>query len=448
MLNGVLVQFAPDTTVTVGEQAYQDADQLSTLRARYSDTHLFRRDGEDRILSIPVVENEQPLGDSVSDRQLEDAPWVAASLVLDALLRLFVRMNRSLARPRPLVMLSTRADDMLLSRAWPENVEKPDWLEKRVTYEFSTRNVYPDEGPPAVLLACDVRTRNVIDATCDVLLENGIDVKGRYVQAEVAGGDPRFKPRRRLVGRVRAIQGPRLILDDAAEGIEQIETSEAFLEPRGETLRWMTQQLLRNKASKVLNTLAASASVINAGPDRLRRVRDIFAYLADQPLELVPGIGFKLSPLLREGKTNWQFGSEMMAKPMLVFDAGGGRTDVWSERGLDTNGPYDRQFFTPKQPRITVICQASVQGQVEQFVYKFFEGMPDVAGRKDGVGRKPYAKGFVRRFALEKPHVQTFLAEGAKADEYRAACRSALEFAADSGEPWSLALVQVRFPIK
>jgi hypothetical protein len=130
-------------------------------------------------------------------------------------------------------------------------------------------------------------------------------------------------------------------------------------------------------------------------------------------------------------------------RPVLVFDPSGTHTDTWNERGVEKNGPYDQRNFTPKQLRIAVICQAQFEGQVEKFVAKFLDGMPDVKVRAGDKERQPFGKGFIRRFALEAPKVRTFVASGNSVEKYSDACRRSVEAATNEGFEWNLALVQI-----
>jgi hypothetical protein len=76
---------------------------------------------------------------------------------------------------------------------------------------------------------------------------------------------------------------------------------------------------------------------------------------------------------------------------------------------------------------IAVICQAKHEGQVDRFVAKFLDGMPNVTSRQNNIAR--YGDGFIRRFHLEKPSVTFFTTRSASAEDYATASREALAFA-------------------
>ena len=111
-------------------------------------------------------------------------------------------------------------------------------------------------------------------------------------------------------------------------------------------------------------------------------------------------------------------------------------------------GPYDQRTFTPKKLNIAVICQARHEGQVEAFVAKFLDGMPDVKTGRRGRETARYGDGFLRRFQLERPNVQMFTTASPSISGYQEACRKGLEYAANVGIQWDLALVQIEEEFK
>jgi hypothetical protein len=375
---------------------------------------------------------------------LKDSPPLVAMLALDALLRYFHRMGRPIWKHKPLRMVSNKGDDLLLRRAIPNGVRVPDWLEQRVSYVFDTRVVYPEHAAPALLLICDVKTSNFIATSCATLLEHGIPIEGRYVQIVNAQGDSRLTPRPRLLGRVTGIEGNVLLLDDHEDGYETVSAAEARLESRHENLELCLRHVAPAQAETILNRLDALSSKVNGGPERLRRIESMFQHLRSVNFELAPALPFAIGPSVKQGtKGVWFPTREVMKKPPLVFSPLPGRTDVWNERGIDKYGPYDQRLFTPRRPRIAVVCLAELQGQVEQFVRKFRDGMPDVTYGRPPSARKPYEHGFVRRFALEAFDTTIFTVTTKSATAYRDACLRAIEHATDKGFEWTLALIQI-----
>jgi hypothetical protein len=315
----------------------------------------------------------------------------------------------------------------------------PPWLESRVTYDFESRTIHGLDGEPFVELCCDVKTANEIKATCAELISFGIMLEGRTVARANPGSDNRLSRRLEYVGKVRKTVGERLFLDDARDSVESVSAHDVYLEPRRETFEWLVRGIAGKDANEVLHRLEQSAAAVTQGPGKLRRIEKLFEHLEKEQLRLTPTQPLKLSKLLRSGDRNSFPVHTIVPKPVLMFDPAGRRTNTWNELGLDKNGPYDQSYFTPKQPRIAVICEQVRKGEVELFFRKFLDGMPDVAAGK----RRPFERGFTRRFMLERPIIKVFTASSLTAEDYRVASRACLDDSARSGDEWNLALIQI-----
>ena len=195
--------------------------------------------------------------------------------------------------------------------------------------------------------------------------------------------------RRRLVGRVRAVKGDLLELDDHEDGFEAIKASDAYLEARAETFDECVLNILGpSDGGQVLAAAEQAAQELNSGPGRKRQIVEALKYLQTLTnLEAVPDANFKISALLEQGVQGFPK-LEYIKKPTLVFDPAGTRTTDFAESGLKKHGPYDQQTHTPKKLRIVVVCEARSEGQVDAFVAKFLNGMPNVlTGQKVQAGR-------------------------------------------------------------
>ena len=419
-------------------------ERLTELRAGYRGSHFFKWDRvRDRIASIPLTEGQEPIGDEVLELRCADAPWLVAPLVLEALLKFFHSHKRPVLTYKPLRIVTRQASDDLLRRKNLPGIAIPSWLERRVSYLFDTRTIYPDFKNPRIGLACDVRISKIISANVRQLQGIGFDPVGHYVETLEERDDPRLVLRRRLVGRVAELQGTKLVFDDHLEGVASVESADAFLEPRQEKVVACLKALFGDKADQVIAYADQAAAALQNGQEQLRRTRQLFDFLRDRELQLAPGVSFKIGQLLASdhAESAWFPCVEVIAKPDLVFDPSGTRTDTWNQRGLDRHGPYDRRTFSPKAPNVAVVCQDANQGQVEQWAARFLEGMPGVG---DGKGGAAYEKGFVRRYDFQHAKTTTFTAPGADAASYEAACRRALQEAADRNVRWDLALVQTQ----
>jgi hypothetical protein len=438
------LNFAPVTLkcgsdVLIGRQPYT-AERLTALRAEFYATHVFHRDGKrDVILDIPVLAGQQPIGNVEERIDLTKRLDLWPALLSEALLRAF-QEARDIIGTRPVAVLGSA------SRGLIQHGRLPSWIEKRTVQRFDVRSIHLTNNTRVVGLVCEIKTRNIIDANCAELLQREFPLLGRYVQINEPARDPRIARHRRLVGRVRAIQGASLVLDDHEDGYETVLAGDAFVEARKENFEACVRHLLGGDAASVLRSAEQKADTLHTGPGRKAQLEETLRYLQDKAhLEAVPGAKFGFAPLLSSDDKQFPF-VEDLPKPFLVFDPSGTRKDDRNERGLKKNGPYDQRTFTPKSLRIAVICQAKHEGQVDRFVAKLLDGMPSTLTGLNKVAR--YGDGLLRRFQLSRPQVQFFTSSTASAADYASATRDALKLAADESFKWNLALVQVEEEFK
>jgi Piwi domain len=436
-LNAAPVEVDPAVILKVGLQEFE-ADTLRRLRREHGETHVFRRDNQtNRIQSIAVAAGTEPLGESSEEHSAAEVPWLVAFLVTEGLRRFFRAHSRPILSYRPLRVMGRHHDHDL----FPADHGLPNWLQKRISFVFDTRLLRLERDKSTVVLACDIRAKHLITADCAELLAQGVPLQSRYVGVLDPTRDLELMPKPRLVGCVREVLGSRLILEDHLEGFATVEAADAYLEPRSENVVWCIRHLRPQEAEQLMNAADGKARALRHGPTRLVALRKAFEDLRQQKVEYVPGTSVRLGSMLSQNDRKHFPAVQILEKPVLVFDPSGSRTGKWNQGGLDDHGPYDQRYFTPKKLRIALISQAAVQGQTEQFLNKFLEGLPDV--KLGTPPRAPYAKGFLRRYALETAKVEAFITPTADAKGYAGACRKALQAATDAGQRWDLAVVQI-----
>lgn len=434
-LNFSPVCLSGETTINVGYRPYHE-DVLRDLRAEFGATHVFKREREDdTIIDIPVADGVEPLADKVLEIDLAQSRRFWAPLLNAALVRTFSG-SREIISDYPVEVLGSPQRNYIID----ENL--PDWVQILSLLQFTPRTIYNTNGKPCFGLVFDARTRAQLLANCAELQSQGISPLGRYVMIDQPPHDPRLAHKTITVGRVVAIEGETLILDDHRDGYSKVSAVDARLTGSRVDFDWCVHRLIPHTAEHVLAAARTRASALNAGPGRLQMLNQTLGFFRGEKLEAVPGVNFVFGDWLTSGQGAFPE-SEIIKKPSLVFDPAGTRNDIWNERGIKDNGPYDQRTFSPKKLHIAIICQARYEGQVDAFMAKFLDGMPDVKTGRQGYETARYGDGFLRRFKLERPNVQMFTAASASLEGYRSACEAALQQAADKGFKWDLAMVQI-----
>lgn len=417
-----------DADVRVGWLSYDGDGRLSRLRDQYNATHVFRREGPNRIVAVPVVANAPEVGDSFGHIRLQKHLPLCAALIRNAILNYLCGLGRTVLSYEPLKLIAR--NDLLRDAV---GQAAPSWLSVRPVYELAVRPVYFFRQEPFVAVALDVRTTRLIERTCAELAEDGFSSVGHYVGRRVPEADSRIAARFELLGKVQAQNGQKLVLTDGREGVESVE-SDTWLERAAfdDCLSFA----LGERAAQVREVLADQRASFRYGPTKLDKITKIVEFFSVSRHEMVPGVSFAFRPLLASGTANLPQ-PEPAPKPVYIFDPSGAKTNTWNDGGLNQHGPYTSQVFTPNTPRVCVICQKARKGHVEQFLHKLLNGVSLPSGR-----RNYFEKGFLRKYAIKDVLPEFFVAEGSSVQAYKAACDQAVE-RSSSGQKWDLALVQI-----
>jgi Piwi domain len=427
----------PKTKIAVGRLPY-DESHLEKLRRDDAGALLVQRQ-DDSMVAISLLPDRKAPG-SPSEIDLSTLPRLAAVLARESLLRfLHHAVGYSILSRRPLRVIGEKPANLV-----HPDYELPDWIEKRLVMRFDTRVLYREAETPQVILLCDVGTRNSLGASCADLHKLGVPLIGRYVSIQEAAFDPRLEDYRKIVGRIIDVENGIVHLEDYAEGYSSVRAEDVSLEPRRENWNLCIEALLGARAEKVIDAIENDVAQIRQGDARLNLIRKTLTFLGNQRLEFVPGMVMQLAPMFSEAGRSWSFPTKTLERPPLVFSPSGGQTGTWAQGTLDQLGPYDQRDFTPKTPRIALICQDKYQGETSRCVGAFLDGIPDavIPGRSSFPPTAPFQNGFIGRFRLTKSIVDTFTATDETAGAYEDACRRALDAASDRGFTWDLAIVQ------
>ncbi|WP_244148124.1 argonaute/piwi family protein [Syntrophobacter fumaroxidans] len=443
----MLLNFSPiefeDTEIEPGFFPYgTDGEQvLKELRQQYRATHVFRRDGPDQIIAVPVVADAQRLGEKPKKIRLKENLGLTASLIRNSLINYLVGLPRIVTNYDAIRFI---AQEDILHSSLPPGVTCPDWIGVRLLYEMAVRPIYFFRQEPFIAAVIDVRTTRILDRTVGELLENGFSPVGHYVATRVSKyQDPRIAPRAELLGKVEAVEANTLALVDSKDHLQSVDANEVWLEKRAFSA--CLAHAFQGKDQLIGSDLEKARADLRSGPTKLRRINSIVEFFASKQYFLAPGISFKFTPLLSDDSKRQFPPLELAPKPTYIFDQTGSKTSTWNDGGLDQHGPYTAKVFTPNRPKLCVICQREQKGRVEQFLHKFINGIvlptavPSYRGRQK---RNYFEKGLLRKYALQDVTYEFFLAEDRQPRSYKEACRQALE-QHGAGMKWDLALVQI-----
>ncbi len=416
----------PDLEVDVYSTPFQDSGSLKELRIQYQDHFAILRRG-DSVVLLPVVANAPTLDFTVEKKSLRDDLGLLAEAARKALARRVKEMGRVILGRDPLSFLS-ESENLLVAAA--NGIALPKWLAVRPLIEVSVRTMRAGRHSELVFIV-DIRSAQRIDASCSELSRDGVVLEGLYV-------GKRYHDSEKIqnLGKVQSITETTAKLVDNRDGYAEVTLASVSLVPDRNAFERSLEFVCGTQTDAVQIRLRKILADFRAGPERFRRIEQIRKYFANLSLEIIPGVNLEIGEFASSG-SSFLAHIEDAPRPTYVFDPAGRKTDIWHDRGLETNGPYSAQTFTPNQPNVCVICQGNRKGQVEQFVKKFLDGV-DSGNQKDR-----FQKGFIRKYGLNSVRTEFFTTQGDSTESYQAAAKKAIEHATDKSMKWDLALVQI-----
>jgi hypothetical protein len=267
VLNFSPVQFN-DIEMTIGCLPYgQDGEQvLEQLRREHNRTHVFRRNGADRIVAVSVSGDAPLIGEPEAIR-LKDHLGLAAALVRNALLTYLDGLGRTVMGYDPMRFIART--DVLREI---QGISPPEWLALRFLYEVAIRPVYFFKRDPFLAAIVDVRTTRLIERTAWELIQDGFfPIEGFYVGKRVPGHDPRIAPRFESLGCVTSREGSELHLADSRDGIKTVDAREVW--PEKSVFAPCLSHVFRERAPRILELIEIKRAALRQGRKRLDHIK-------------------------------------------------------------------------------------------------------------------------------------------------------------------------------
>ncbi len=405
------------------------------------DVHALRMGSE--LAVVPLVPDAD-LPRARGALRAADHPNLVAGLAREAVLReVMTRADKGyrVTRRRPLVVEAGGAGT---ENVLPPGLGLPEWLKKRLVLEFDVRTLV-SRGDVEIVLTCSHRLRTFIDVPVSELRELGVPLAGKTVSTMGAAADPKLAGRLGYAGRILAVDDDgALTLEDHGDGSEAVPDGELYLEPSRANFAAVVGALTQGRASDVLKAVADAEARWHGGGVTRDTVAKTIAWLKRcEALTLADGVPMEIGAPLDQSIKGAGFPNvDAFPKPKLSFGPGGARENRWAQKELDDGGPYDRESFPLKKPRIAVVFEPGFRRNIAGIVEGFLYGLPNV--RSQGPNPlAPHPTGLVGRFRLGEPQVSYFPTAGDRGVDYAEAARAANADAAGRDEQWNLALLQV-----
>ena len=243
---------------------------------------------------------------------------------------------------------------------------------------------------------------------------------------------------RRLVGRIAAVRNDTVALSEAYGNESSVPLDSVYLEGSRTAFSRCLRTILGPRFQRFEDARYELEQGFFTGPalDKLlQKMGDILKKAS--PLSLTPGLDCTVGDriqLTNSGEYTTFYRSSTVE---YCFDAAKSKRTSYAWPGLEKYGPYSRDTFSAKTPRILVVCPDSVEGKVDQFLRKLRDGITSLP-------RCSFASGLTRTFHLLNPRFDTCTLSLEPGTSPAKAYRQAIQdFVASRGSAYDAAIVVI-----
>jgi len=301
----------------------------------------------------------------------------------------------------------------------------------RPRYALEARVIETADGEPFVGLAVKMDTGWAITAPLPELAAAGVPLAGLdVVRRDAAPGQ------RRLVGRIGELSGGMVALAESLHGARAVPAADVAVEGSRAAFAACLRALLGSRYERFERERQLLEAELLDGPGWERMLDEMETFLRSaSPMRLGAGLECVIGPRVRIGDGGEGHRSLVQARQVdYCFDPARTKRGRWAWQGLERFGPFSRDTFAARSPRILVVFPDTAQGSVEAFLRALRDGVP---------GQSGYPAGFARTFGLVNLEFALqpvpWLAAGR--DAPHGLYRAAIERVLSSGERFDSALV-------
>ena len=266
----------------------------------------------------------------------------------------------------------------------------------RPRFELDPRiiELRPDQTEIAIFLKIGLNWS--ILAPLEKLQGAQIELAGLNVVRRDPGPDER-----RLVGTIASLQGGNVLLSESFDDLRSIEAKRVQLEGSKASFARCLRKLLGSRYQEFDDGRYRAEGEYLLGPSLhkfLKKMQDVLK--GDEEIRLAPDLTREISDII-EAKNEPQYQTVVSCgNVQYCLDAAKVKRHELAWTGLTKFGPFDRETFPKRSPRILVVCPNQAAGKVSQFIRLFRDGIQSEQNSR-------FAKGFSGTFGLVNPQFVT-----------------------------------------
>lgn len=395
LLNGFAIKLSADT-FNVQVRAVPDPGQMKALRTHYGhDWFLSWRGGN--AYGIPKHDQvEIAFGrNMIAECKNHDFMHLVSARLSNVLPQRFPKY-KAFSR-RPFAFLGQKEEIVgSVIRGWSDVNELVNDFKIRPRFELDPRiiELRPDETEIAIFLKISLNWS--ILAPLQKLQAAQIELAGLNVIRRDPGPDER-----RLVGTIASLQGDSVLLSESFDDLKSIEAKRVQLEGSKASFTRCLRKLLGSRYQEFDEGRFRAEGEYLLGPSLhkfLKKMQDVLK--GNEEIRLAPDLTCEISDIV-EAKNERQYQTVVSCSNVqYCFDVAKAKRHEIAWSGLTKYGPFDRETFSKRSPRILVVCPNQSAGKVSQFIRIFRDGIQSEESSR-------FAKGFSGTFGLVNPQFVT-----------------------------------------
>jgi hypothetical protein len=394
-LNGFEIEL-PSKPISVFVQDMADPEELKKLRELEKGQWFFHwREG--KVYAIPEVESPERQYGTELTLSLTDHHHlgILASRINHVLPNKFPKYEA--LRQRPFTFLGLKNELVgAVTEGWKPLHDLVALFKVRPKFELDARLYELQDGDTRVGLFVSVSTKWDIMALLSDLQGAGISVGGLYVVRRNPTADER-----RLVGEVASVTGGIVALSNSFDGLTEIEEDKVWVEGSRYSFKRCLGALLRGRYEEFDKRRSDAEAELMGGPGiegLCEKMAGVFKL--NNEVELYKGASCRV--LCRIQASNiYNYKTVVdVDQGEYCFDPAKRKRQKYAWPGIERFGPYSRDTFPAKSPRILVLAPDKAAGKVSQFIEVFKNGITSIQASK-------YASGFGKYFHLHNPEFVT-----------------------------------------
>lgn len=363
--------------------------RLDKIRELHNSTHSFFRHGD-------YVYASNMSGEDIPGGKIYNASTFGDERITSSLIKhIFFRTFREQFKIVPLqfypFLIESRNDrDDLIKHLLPDELQNRVAFKKHI--EVQLRTVETKTGKQFGFVI-NLPRRWVFNITCDILISEGFDLVNMEVlhSTPLPGLQNVLAPDTAFVGLLRSIEGDFASVE-TNEGLKNYPLKELLPHKTSRNISsYLAFKLGPQAANQIIESINESRETIRNAKHLQIEIQKFANYISkiqgSENLNIMytnkDGFYFFINNQSELNITGYTFKT-----PTFVYDAARTKVSNYADNGLSDYGPYDSDFFTPKNLKILAICKKTNRGFFSQKLNALFEGIPDSKYFRKGLKKK------------------------------------------------------------